>query len=84
MRQKLLPQVDDRLREYEAEHHGERPLYIIMPKQEAQEFIKEVMEHEGYDEKVVLTEYKGTKVIKHEAMKPGEIKLSNELPEASS
>jgi hypothetical protein len=84
MGQRLLPQIDDRLRQYESEHRGERPLYIIMPKDEALQLIEEVKEHEGLDDKVVVTEYKGTKVVNHEGLKPGEIRLSNELPEMGS
>jgi hypothetical protein len=84
MGQRLLPQIDDRLRQYESEHHGEKPLYMIMPKGEAQQFIEEVRERDGLDEKIVITEYRGTKVVNHEALKPGEIRLSNDLPDTGS
>ncbi len=84
MEKRLLPQVDDRLRTYESEHRGERPLYIIMPKEEADRLIEEVRSVGGYDEKAIVTEYKGSKILKHEALKAGEIRLTNELPDTGS
>jgi hypothetical protein len=84
MDKRILPQIDDRLRTYESEHRGEHPLYIIMPKQEAEQLIEEVRSAEGHDDKVVVTEYKGSKILKHEALKAGEVRLTNELPDTSS
>jgi len=84
MDKRILPQIEDRLRAYASEHRGERPLYIIMPRQEADQLIEEVRSAEGHDDKVLLTEYKGSKILKHEALKTGEIRLTNELPDTGS
>jgi hypothetical protein len=83
MRNRVLPQVEDRLRQYSSEHRGERPLYIILPADEADTFIAEVKESKGYEDAMVITEYNGSKIVSHNALKPGDIQLSNELPETS-
>ena len=84
MDNRLLPEIDDRLRKYAADHRGDRPLYIILPRDEAQRLIGEVREQEHYDDKVVVTEYKGSKIVNHDALKSGEIRLTNELPDTGS
>lgn len=84
MDKRILPQVEDRLRTYASEHRGERPLYIIMPRQEAEQLVEEVRSAEGHDEKAIVTEYKGSKILKHEALKAGEIRLTNDLPDTGS
>jgi hypothetical protein len=84
MDKRLLPVIDDRIKKYEAEHKGERPLYIILPREEAAQLVTEVKDHEGFDDKVVVTEYHGAKIVHHEGLKEGEIRLTNELPETGS
>lgn len=84
MEKRLLPQIEDRLRTYESEHRGERPLYIILPKEDAEHLIGEVKAREGYEENVTVTEFEGTKIVQHDALKPGEMRLTNELPDTGS
>jgi hypothetical protein len=84
MEHQVLTKVEDRIQSYQAEHQGEKPLYIIMADDEADRFIAEVKAEEGYDDHIMITEYKGSKIVKNVALKPGEIQLSNELPETGS
>jgi hypothetical protein len=80
----VLPIIERHLQKYQSEHLGEMPLYIILPEAEADHFMHEVKVEEGFDDHIVITEYKGSKVVKSIALKPGEIRLSNELPETGS
>ena len=80
----MLSKVREQINKYEAEHHGEKPLYIIMANDEADILMEEVKAEEGHDDHVVVTEFKGSKVIKHPDVKSGEIRLTNEMPETGS
>jgi hypothetical protein len=84
MEKQVLPKVREQIKKYQAEHHGEKPLYIIMTSDEADIFMEEVKVEEGHDDHVVVTEFKGSKVVKHPGVKSGEIRLTNEMPETSS
>ena len=84
MEKQVLSRVTDQIRKYQEEHQGEKPLYIIMANEEADAFMTAVKTQEGHDDHVVVTEFRGSKVVKHPTIKPGEIRLSNELPETSS
>jgi hypothetical protein len=80
----ILPIIEHHLEKYQSEHLGEMPLYIILAEEEAEHFLQEVKMEEGYDDHTIITAYKGSKVVKNIALKPGEIRLSNELPETGS
>jgi hypothetical protein len=80
----VLSKIEDSISKYQREHRGEKPLYIIMPDDEANKLINEIRKEEGYADHVVITEYKGSKIVKHLALKNGELRLSNELPESGS
>jgi hypothetical protein len=84
MEKHTLPKVEDQIRKYEAEHQGEKPLYIILSDDEAEKLINELKAEEGYDDNVVITEFMGSKIVKNISLKEGEIRLSNELPESGS
>ena len=84
MRNQLLPKVEDQIRKYQAEHSGEKPLYIVLADDEADHLMSEVKQKRGYDEKMILTEFDGSKIVKHLSVKPGEIRLTNDLPDTGS
>lgn len=84
MNHHVLPIIEDRIKKYKDEHRGDSPLYIILPSDEADNLIQEVKNKNGYDNNVVVTEFNGSKIVKDAALNPGEVRLSNELPETGS
>jgi hypothetical protein len=84
MEKRLLPTVENEVKRYQDEHRGERPLYIVMQSDDADVLMREVKEVHGYDEETIVTEFNGSKIVKHSALNPGQIQLTNELPEMSS
>jgi hypothetical protein len=84
MNDRLLPKVQEQIRRYESDHRGERPLYVLMPDEDADRLMDEVRRDKGYDRETIVTEVDGMKIVKYPAAKPGQIQLTNELPETSS
>lgn len=84
MNKQLLQRVDDNIRKYQEEHRGEMPLYIIVSPYEADKLLDEVRNMSGYDSDVLVTSYKGSKIVKHDSLNQGDLRLTNELPETSS
>jgi hypothetical protein len=84
MNSRVLPKVENEIRRYQGEHKGERPLYVVMTSDEADNLMNELRESKGYDPGTMVTEFDGTRIVKHPALKPGEIQLTNELPETGS
>jgi hypothetical protein len=66
------------------EHRGESPLYILVSPYEAGRLFDEVRQASGFDPDVLVTEYKGSKIVKHGSLNKGDLRLTNELPETSS
>ena len=84
MNHHILPKVDDTLKKYQQEHRGESPLYILVSPHEADRLLDEVRHVNGYDPEVLVTEYKGSKIVTHGSLNKGDLRLTNELPETSS
>jgi hypothetical protein len=84
MKNQVLSKVEDQIKQYKAEHHGEKPLYIVLADEEADSLMAEVKEKHGYDPKMVVTEFSGVKIVKYLSLKPGEIRLTNDLPDTGS
>jgi hypothetical protein len=84
MKHQVLSRVEDQLSKYKAEHRGESPLYIIVPVEEGDKLLEEVKEKNNHARDIVVTSYQGSKIVKHDHLKPGEIRLTNELPETGS
>lgn len=80
----LLGKVDRSLKKYQAEHHGDKPLYILVSPEEANDLLEEVKKANGYAPDVLVTTYKGSKIARYEALNKGDLLLTNELPETSS
>lgn len=84
MTQQILPKVDDNIKRYQDDHHGEMPLYILVSPYEADRLLDEVRHVSGYEPDVLVTSYKGSKIVKHDSLNEGDLRLTNELPETSS
>jgi hypothetical protein len=76
----LLTKVEDNLKKYEKEHKGEKPLYILVSPHEADALLSAVKSKEGYKQDVLVTEFKGSKIVKYDALKEGDMRFTNELP----
>jgi hypothetical protein len=84
MNQTIIVKVKEELQRYKAAHKGERPLYIVVPEEEGDKLLEEVKDHDGFDQDIVVTTFEGVKIVKHGSLKPGDILLSNELPDTGS
>lgn len=84
MNARILPVVKDRIRQYRDEHHGESPLFVVLPPEEADHLLEEVKKEKGYDDSMVVTEYDGAKIVGHMNLLKGDIRLTNELPDTGS
>lgn len=80
MNSAILSKVQDNLKKYEKDHKGEKPLYILVSPHEADDLMSAVKTHEGYKQDVLVTEFKGSKIVKYDALKEGDMRLTNELP----
>ena len=83
MKDQLLSRLDHLLEEYRAQHQGQNPLYIMVSAFEADALRDAARKKEGHAPDVLVTSYKGCKVVEHGSLKKGEFQLSNELPELS-
>lgn len=83
MNASLLSRVNDRVEQFKSDHRGEKPLYILVSPYEADKLIEEVKEAAGYSKDTLVTEYNGSKIIKYDALKKGDMQLTDELPETS-
>ena len=76
----ILAKVEENLKKYQYDHKGEKPLYILVSPHEADELFSAVRTDQGYKEDVLVTEFKGSKIVKYDALKKGDMRLTNELP----
>jgi uncharacterized protein YcgL (UPF0745 family) len=84
MEYQILSNVEKQVAEYKSSHKGEVPLYILVPSDELETLTDEVKSKHNYPQDMVLTTLNGSKIIKNESLKPGEVLLTNDLPETSS
>jgi hypothetical protein len=63
----VLTKVDDHIQRYKTDHRGEMPLYILVSPHEADNLLAEVRQAGGYDSHVLVTSYKGSKIVKHDS-----------------
>ena len=80
MNSSILSKVEEDLKRYQTDHKGEKPLYILVSPHEADELLDAVKLDQGYSEDVLVTEFKGSKIVKYDALKKGDMRLTNELP----
>ena len=80
----LLPKIDKQIENYQHDHKGEMPLYIMISSDESKRLMEEVKHIEGHSSDITVTTFKGIKIMPNDLLKQGEIRLSNELPETSS
>jgi hypothetical protein len=76
----ILSKVEDNLKKYQTEHKGENPLYILVSPYEADALLSAVKSELGFKEDVLVTEFKGSKIVKYDALKQGDMRFTNELP----
>lgn len=84
MKSHLLQKVDTSLDQYQASHRGEKPLYILVPPGEVDALLEAVKQAGGYSQDIVVTDYRGSKIVGYEALNNGDLMLTDELPETSS
>ncbi|HYG01839.1 MAG TPA: hypothetical protein VD927_05295 [Chryseosolibacter sp.] len=84
MTEQIVSQVDQRINEYLKAHPGQKPLFILMTEEEADLLTTAIRNKNGYNDKVMITEYNGIKIVRDPALKNGQLLLTNELPETSS
>jgi hypothetical protein len=76
----ILTKVEENLKKYETDHKGEKPLYILVSPYEADALFSAVKSEQGFKDDVLVTEFKGSKIVKYDALKQGDMRLTNELP----
>lgn len=80
MNSSILSKVQDNLKKYQTEHKGEKPLYILVSPHEADDLLSAVKSKEGFEDDVLVTEFQGSKIVKYDALKEGDMRFTNELP----
>lgn len=76
----ILSRVEENLKKYQNDHSGDKPLYILVSPHEADDLLSAVKSKEGFKQDVLVTEFRGSKIVKYDALKRGDIRLTNELP----
>lgn len=76
----ILSKVEENLKKYQADHKGDKPLYILVSPYEAEALFSAIKTEQGFKDDVLVTEFKGSKVVKYDALKQGDMRLTNELP----
>ena len=80
----ITSNLDHAIRNYNALHGGNNPLYCIMSAEEADEITHSLKKRAGQADNEILTRYQDITIIRNEFMDRGEYFLSNELPETGS
>jgi hypothetical protein len=76
----ILSKVEEGLKKYQRDHKGEKPLYILVSPHEADDLYSAVKSELGFKQDVLVTEFQGSKIVKYDALKEGDLRLTNELP----
>lgn len=76
----ILSKVEENLKKYQVDHKGDKPLYILVSPYEAEALFSAIKTEQGFKDDVLVTEFKGSKVVKYDALKQGDMRLTNELP----
>ena len=84
MKAQLLQKVDTSLDQYQAEHHGRNPLYILVSPDEVNGLLEAVKRAGNHSADITVTTYRGSKIMRYEALNKGDLLLTDELPETSS
>jgi len=80
MNSSILTKVEENLKKYQNDHSGEKPLYILVSPHEADELFDAVKSDQGFKDDVLVTEFQGSKIVKYDALKKGDMRFTNELP----
>ncbi|HEY0744846.1 MAG TPA: hypothetical protein VGD40_25440 [Chryseosolibacter sp.] len=76
----ILSRVEEHLKQYSKDHAGQKPLYILVSPHEADELLAAVKSRQGFKQDVLVTDYKGSKIVQYDALKQGDMRLTNDLP----
>lgn len=76
----ILTRVEDHLKQYSKDHGGQKPLYILVSPHEADELLTAVKSEQGFKQDVLVTDYKGSKIVQYDALRKGDLRLTNDLP----
>lgn len=76
----ILSKVEEHLKQYSKDHGGQKPLYILVSPHEADELLAAVKSDQGFKDDVLVTEFKGSKIVQYDALKKGDLRLTNDLP----
>jgi hypothetical protein len=80
----VISKLDREIETYKTQHAGSNPLYCIMSAEEADELTDSLRHENGHEPDVIITTYRGIKIIRNSLAEPGKYLLSNELPETGS
>jgi hypothetical protein len=84
MEKQVIKKLDERIAKYREAHRGDSPLYILVSPDDEDSLFNALKENSGLTGKEILTTYKGSKIIGHYSVHPGDMMATNELPESSS
>ena len=80
----VISKLDREIETYKTQHGGSNPLYCIMSAEEADALTDSLRHEKGHGPDVIMTTYKGIKIVRNSLLEPGKYLLSNELPETGS
>lgn len=84
MEKHLIKKLDERITKYRDTHRGDSPLYILVSPDDEDSLFNALKENSGLTGKEILTTYKGSKIVGHYSIRPGDMTATNELPESGS
>ncbi len=80
----IIQRIDEKISKYQEEYKGQMPLYLIVSTEDADALYGEIRRMDGHSVDVLVTSYKDIKVVTHDSLNAGEVRLTNELPETGS
>jgi hypothetical protein len=83
MKNGIISKIDSLISQYQKDH-TEKPLHLVISREEGDNLINEIREAQNLPEDHVITTYKGIRIERSIAVKAGNFFLSNELPETGS
>lgn len=84
MEKQLIKKLEDRITDYRQTHQGNTPLYILVSPDDEDSLFNALKENLGLKGNEVITTFKGSKIVGHDSVHPGDMTPTNELPESGS
>jgi hypothetical protein len=82
--EKLIEKLEERIKDYQQNHRGEAPLYILISADDEDRVYQALKEKAGLKSHEFVTSYKGSKIVGHLSLKKGDMTATSELPDAGS